>query len=316
MRKPDARTFGQDLMRGEHIVGGGRVSRKPNAEIAGGGGGAFKSMNAKMAKNRPSPPTSMPAGLAMGEIANYDGAERTITGTSIFDPVLCEMIVRWFCPPKGVVLDPFAGGSVRGVVASRLGRGYVGIELRPEQIVANRSQLHIAGKPKPEWRQGDSRAIAELAGDIDADLVFSCPPFWNLEVYSEDPADLSTLGLEDFFAAQAAIIKAACDRLKENRFAAWVISDVRDKDGFYTNVPGRTVQAFEAAGLRFYNEAILVTAVGSLPVRVRKQFSVARKLGRTHQIVQIYVKGDPRKATKDCGEVEFGDITDTETPPA
>ena len=30
-----------------------------------------------------------------------------MNGTSIFDPVLCELAYRWFCPPGGVVLDPF-----------------------------------------------------------------------------------------------------------------------------------------------------------------------------------------------------------------
>jgi hypothetical protein len=48
--------------------------------------------------------------------------------TSIFDPVLCELAYRWFCPPGGQVLDPFAGGSVRGVVASLLGFRYWGCE--------------------------------------------------------------------------------------------------------------------------------------------------------------------------------------------
>ena len=49
-------------------------------------------------------------------------AEATFIGTSIFDPVLCEIAYRWFCPPAGRVLDPFAGGSVRGIVAALLGR--------------------------------------------------------------------------------------------------------------------------------------------------------------------------------------------------
>ena len=35
-------------------------------------------------------------------------------GTSIFDPVVCELAYTWFAPVGGVVLDPFAGGSVRG----------------------------------------------------------------------------------------------------------------------------------------------------------------------------------------------------------
>lgn len=62
-----------------------------------------------------------------------------------------------------------------------------------------------------------------------------------------------------------------------------------------------------------------VTAVGSLPIRVGRQFTAARKLGRTHQNVLVFCKGDPRKATEACGPVEFGEIegpdSDDETDP-
>ncbi len=271
----NARTFGQDLMRGEHTVG----------EKA-----------------------SVPSGLTHGEIPNYDGSERTISGTSIFDPVLCEIAYRWFCPPGGTVFDPFAGGSVRGIVASRLGRRYIGIELREEQIAANRAQMAIAGNPAPEWRLGDSRDLRKIAADVAADLIFSCPPYWNLEQYSDDLADLSNMGREEFFAEYAKIIAAAVARLKPDRFAVWIVGDVRDADGGFINLPGKTVDAFEAAGARFYNDAILVTAVGSLPVRAGRQFVASRKLGRTHQNVLVFCKGDPRRATEACGPVEFGEI--------
>jgi DNA modification methylase len=130
------------------------------------------------------------------------------------------------------VLDPFAGGSVRGIVASRLGRAYVGVELRPEQVAANQEQLQLVGNPAPEWRQGDARKIGRLASDVNADLVFSCPPYWNLERYSDNPADLSNLDEEAFFAAQAAIIRDALGLLREDRFAVWVVGDVRDDQGF------------------------------------------------------------------------------------
>ncbi|GAB4227853.1 MAG: hypothetical protein Kow0032_07440 [Methyloligellaceae bacterium] len=231
------------------------------------------------------------------------------SGTSIFDPVLCEIAYRWFCPPGGKVLDPFAGGSVRGIVASRLGRPYVGIELRSEQVEANRAQVELAADPVPIWLQGDSRLIGKkLAADFKADLIFSCPPYWNLEEYSDDPADLSNMPLPEFFAEYAKIIAAAIDRLKQDRFAVWVIGDVRDADGWFVNLPGRTVEAFEAAGARFYNDAILVTAVGSLPIRAGRQFTASRKLGRTHQNVLVFCKGDPKRATEACGEVEFGEL--------
>lgn len=101
--------------------------------------------------------STIPGGLAFGPMTMHDGAERTITGTSVFDPVLCELAYRWFCPPGGLILDPFAGGSVRGIVASKLGRKYLGIDLRAEQIEANRQQAKtIGGKPKPKWIEGDA----------------------------------------------------------------------------------------------------------------------------------------------------------------
>lgn len=235
----------------------------------------------------------------------------SVTGTSIFDPVLCELAYRWFCPPGGLVLDPFAGGSVRGVVASKLGRRYAGVELRPEQKAANEAQASaICADPLPRWFLGDALDLgASLPRDVGpADLLFTCPPYGDLEVYSDDPRDLSTMSWEAFSAAHARAVDQACARLKDDRFAVWVVGDFRCPKGFYRGFPEAVVAHFAAAGLRKYNEAILVTAVGSLPVRVGKQFTVARKIGKTHQNVLVFCKGDPRKAVEAIGEVEFGDL--------
>jgi len=232
----------------------------------------------------------------------------TSSGTSIFDPVLCELVYRWFCAPGGLVLDPFAGGSVRGILASKLGRRYLGVDLRPEQVAANEAQaLRICDEPRPRWICGDSRSIATLAKGAAADLVFSCPPYGDLEVYSDHPADLSTLEYGAFLQAYRAIVAATLAFLKRDRFACFVVGDLRDRQGgFYRRFVSDTEQAFQDAGARLYNEAILVTAVGSLPIRVARQFEMARKLGKTHQNVLVFCKGDPRKATAAVGPVQFG----------
>ena len=238
-----------------------------------------------------------------------DGDGEPSTGTSIFDPVLAELSYRWFSPPGGLILDPFAGGSVRGIVAAQIGRQYVGVELRPEQVEANRAQGEaICDEIAPVWINGDSRNIAELTAGAEADMIFSCPPYADLEVYSDDPADLSTLDYADFLEAYRAIIAESCALLKEDRFAAFVVGEVRDKRGAYIDFVGDTVQAFRDAGLAYYNEAILVTSVGSLPIRIAKQFTSSRKMGKTHQNVLIFCKGDGKRAAEACGEVETGDI--------
>lgn len=240
---------------------------------------------------------------------NLAGGGSASSGTSIFDPVLCELAYRWFCPKGGIILDPFAGGSVRGIVASKLGRQYVGVELRAEQVAANREQGGaICGDPLPVWHCGDSRKIRTHCEGLAADFIFSCPPYADLEVYSDDPADLSTLGYAEFRKAYTEIIQETCALLKPDRFACFVVGDVRAKDGAYYGFPWHTIAAFELAGLKLYNEAILVTACGSLAIRVRAQWEKSRKLGKTHQNVLVFTKGDPKKATEAVGAIEFGEI--------
>jgi hypothetical protein len=70
------------------------------------------------------------------------------------------------------------------------------------------------------------------------------------------------------------------------------------------------------AGFGYYNEAILVTAAGSLPVRTRRQFEASRKLGRTHQSAVLFVKGDAKLATAAIGPVEFGEGAPDDAAPA
>lgn len=225
-------------------------------------------------------------------------------GTSIFDPVLAELALRWWCPAGGRVLDPFAGGSVRGLVAAKLGMHYTGIDLRPEQVAANERQAAEFG-PVPgsaRWIQGDSRLLPELVGDAEPfDFLLSCPPYFDLEVYSDRPEDLSAAGsYADFLEPYREIIGHACARLAPDAFACWVIGDVRDSRGWFHGLVCDTVRAFEDAGMRLYNDAILVTAAGSLPMRVRGQFEKSRKLGKTHQYVLIFGKGEPTKVAGRC----------------
>lgn len=254
--------------------------------------------------------SSLKSGLTLGTtIHPYDGqggGAASSTGTSIFDPVLCELAYRWFTPEGAFVLDPFAGGSVRGIVAAKLGRSYRGFDLRPEQVAANKAQgaAICPGIKGLHWICADSREIDIHSKGLSADFLFSCPPYADLEVYSDDPRDLSTLEYPQFLESYRAIIAKSCELLKKDRFACFVVGDVRGKKGHYYNFVSDTIAAFRDAGLALYNEAILVTAVGSLSLRAGRTFSASRKLGKTHQNVLVFVKGDWRRATEACGKIE------------
>lgn len=257
---------------------------------------------------------SLEGGLTFGtSVHPYDGQDGGVasqTGTSIFDPVLCELFYRWFTPARGLVLDPWCGGSVRGVVASVLGRTYVGMDLRPEQVDANERQAEIicSDDDAPIWLVGDSRGIAETVRSItntQFDSLFSCPPYFDLELYSDDVRDLSSMTWEGFCGAYQDIIFQSCSLLREDCFAGIVIGDVRDRMGHYRSLPAVTTRYFEEAGLKLYNQIVITTAVGSLPLRAGRQFSATRKVGNTHQYLLVFVKGDARRAAQSCESVEF-----------
>lgn len=225
-------------------------------------------------------------------------------GTSIFDPALCEVLYTWFSNTGGHVLDPFAGGSVRGVVAHKLGRAYTGIELRAEQVAANHDNAKQIFnkttkqlKPKLDWQEGDSNVLLHDLGQ-DYSFMLSCPPYADLEVYSKDPADISNMDYGSFLKAYSAIIETAVTKLKPNSFACFVVSEVRGKDGTYRNFVADTITAFINAGMHYYNEIILVNPAGSLPIRAARQFNNSRKIGRTHQNILVFYKGNPKQIGK------------------
>jgi hypothetical protein len=524
MSKPDAKTFGSggpgslDEQRRQwrdaaRITGPSPAN--PSDRISCGAGTASARERESSLSQTASERLTWVAGDRPDELLNEVNrknlAAQPESGTSIFDPVICELTYRWFCPDGGSILDPFAGGSVRGIVASVLGRSYTGIDLRHDQIAANAAQwsvirdkelepdsvevkvsaassrlpfngcepdyirnvckagcefsstreegilvtihpseeprikalggkvenglllpvlgdtprgvrnrcsfqeangsglctLHFtpdkpfgciaspftlnsngtlivrhryislkcyndgrklpayvafrasldlifgreeshricahleagggdltarmpavnyhklidndeikhgelsgdsvppqqSDRPPPRWLVGDARDVAMLAPG-GYDLVFSCPPYADLERYSDNPRDLSTMDYPAFLDAYRAIIAACVGMLRPDRFAVFVVGDIRDKKGFYRNFPGDTVAAFEDAGATLYNEAVLITAVGSLPIRVGKQFSSYRKLGKTHQNVLCFFKGDPRRIPDVLGEVK------------
>jgi DNA modification methylase len=209
---------------------------------------------------------------------------------SIFDPALCEVLYHWFCPINGTILDPFAGGSVRGIVANKLGYKYTGIDIRQEQIDSNRLQgLEILDvNNQPNWYVGDSNVVLDSIA-IQYDFVFSCPPYADLEVYSDLDGDISNMKYNDFMIAYESIIAKSCNLLKDGGYACFVVGEVRDKIGNYIGFVPDTIRAFQKCGMKFYNEAILLNAVASASMRANGNMK-SKKLVKIHQNVLIFRK--------------------------
>lgn len=60
---------------------------------------------------------------------------------AVFPEKLVEPCILAGCPSGGIVLDPFFGSGTTGVVANKLSRQYIGIELNPEYVAMAKKRL-------------------------------------------------------------------------------------------------------------------------------------------------------------------------------
>lgn len=245
-------------------------------------------------------------GQGMNSLAKAIGSN--LSGTSIFDPCLCETLLFWFTPRGGKIIDPFAGGSVRGLVSSYMEREYHGCDLSRSQIDANeenysriqKSENLFGGKlEKPHWYCGDSSHIDEIIPGEDFDGLLTCPPYADLEIYSSDPADISNMPYDRFLEVYTEILRKAIGKLKENTFACVIVGEVRDKNGHYRNFIGDTITACEKAGAKYYNEIILVTMTGTGALRAKRPFESSRKVMNTHQKALVFLKSGGNETALD-----------------
>ena len=235
----------------------------------------------------------------------YPGLERN-GKISTFDPFLTEILVKWFSKPKWTIYDPFAGGIVRGAVSGICGRNYYGTDISPEQVKHNTEHWNNfldkhkdKGLGKVHWELCDAE---KFKFKTKFRMMMTCPPYYDLEKYTDDPDDLSNQSdYKTFIGKYRNIIRGSYNLLEDDSFAVITVAEIRDKNGsMYGFVPD-TIKAFTDAGFIYYNEMILENRVVSLGVRSPKYFNQSRKVGRHHQNVLVFFKGNP-----DNIEAKFG----------
>jgi DNA modification methylase len=117
-----------------------------------------------------------------GRVANYR-------------PHVARNIINHFSRPGDVVLDFSAGygGRLLGCLALE-GRTYIGIDPAREQVIGLRrmnDDLNKRGRARAEIVEGCAEDLLPGMSSNSVDLIFSSPPFFNLEIYSDEPTQSS-----------------------------------------------------------------------------------------------------------------------------
>lgn len=209
--------------------------------------------------------------------------------TSMFDPVLVELMYRWFCPKEGRILDPFGGEQTKGVVAGLMGYKYTGIELRPEQVDVNNE--YTLRYHDVAYICGDSRKVIHCDLSLRYDFCLTSPPYFNLEEYSTKKEDLSGVKYQEFKSGLSMIFHGVHEKLKEDSFCVVKLGEVRDNNGVFYGLVPDFINMMKQIGFYYYNEIILINQSGSAALRAAGNMK-SRKVVKCHQNVLVFYKGD------------------------
>jgi len=99
-----------------------------------------------------------------------------------FTEALAESVIADTTSAGDLVLDPFAGYGTTLVVAERMGREAIGVELLAEHVEHVRART----SGRAQVLQGDARQLADLV-DGPVDLVLTSPPYMTRSGHPENP---------------------------------------------------------------------------------------------------------------------------------
>lgn len=155
---------------------------------------------------------------------------------SEFNPTVAKNIISFWTNQKEVILDPFAGRT-RALVAHGMDRGYIGFEVSSDVINHMEEKFEELGLNEEEEFVvdiiNDDCYNIDKYYDIDFDMIFSCPPYWNLEKYESTNGQLSDIKEYDkFLDALVKRLRKCIDFLEQDKYICLVVGDFR-KNGKY-----------------------------------------------------------------------------------
>jgi len=230
-----------------------------------------------------------------GKVKNENG--KSFNGNaSVLDPVACEVILRFFLPTQGRrVYNPFGGGVQFGFVAGSYGYEYIASEIRQNQCDANNAICKDLNSAK--WIKSDS-SIYEPEGKFD--LVFSCPPYYQVEEYIDydgnpPEGELNSIPTyEKFRDTLFAGYKKGIEALNDNCFFVIMTGDSRNKNGAYYGCEAEHELFFRDQGLHIYNKIVYLECEFTRLAHAKVTLNY-RKFPKREQKILVFYKGDMKK---------------------
>ncbi len=206
---------------------------------------------------------------------------------SIFNPNLCQMILSAYCDENSIIYDPFAGGGTRAIISSMFGHKYYGVEIREEEVE------RINDKKKEldlDFTVIKGDALNKNFDDIKFNFSLTCPPYYDLEQYSNLDNDLSNQkDYNGFLEMLSKSVKRVYDCLEDDSISVWVVGNFRNKFGELEHLNGDLIRIGKENNFILLDELIYEGASKVALTRCSK-FEKNRKSIRMHEYIVIFKK--------------------------
>jgi DNA modification methylase len=233
------------------------------------------------------------------ESETYNNTWGARTSLSKFNTEYARRIIEYYTCKGDKILDPFAGRT-RMEICNLLGREYTGFEINSNYT---RSGLI----------NDDCINIDKYNLNKEYDMLFTCPPYWEMEQYSIDnpiPGDLSMLKTySEFEIEYKKRFSNVVPYIKDNGLCSVVISNYR-KDGEFIPLEYLTINTFFELGWKIYDMIILEMNPAARQPYYSQAVTKRRQL-TTHEYLLIFHKNtdiSERKFNEDYNNINNNSI--------
>ena len=206
---------------------------------------------------------------------------------SEFHAGLAENLIKYWSLPGARVVDPFAGRVTRAVVTTQLGREYYGYEITPNTYKRALKHFEKLGI-NPTLYLGDGTQLSETENQF-ADMVMTCPPYFDIEKYESVEGQLSDIGDYSEFMEMMDKTAENCFRvLKDGGFCVWVVADFR-KDCKLIPFHSDLIQSFTKAGFDNH-DLIVMENISPFAAMQLAKASAKRYTSKIHEYILVFRK--------------------------
>jgi len=225
-------------------------------------------------------------------IAKSGHSRRGRQSFSKMPPELVAFFLEMFCPVGGFYVDPFAAQGVQLQVAKLYGVNYYGQDVCKVfvdycQRIAERLRKEAPGL-RLEVKWADSRHL-ELPDSV-GDFCFTSPPYWDIEIYDDDPRQLGVgKSYEEFLAGMETVGRELLRVMKPGGVAVYSVGDMR-RNGHFIPYHADVIDLMERAGWRVHDIWILHSITANLPSLYAVKTLERGIAPKVHEYALVFVK--------------------------